>query len=933
MSAAFDRLAELPRWVAWRNEERNGRLTKVPRSPHDGEPAKADDPGTWGTRAEAETRARRMVMRHGGGIGIELGDLRDGTSLGGIDLDTGRREDGAFEPWARDIIDRFASYTEISPSGTGAKIFFLYRTDALPTIREAMGGPKHGREFKRGNGKDHPPAIELHLSNRYFTVTEQKLDDVPDTITAIPTDLLLWVLQEAGPAFAGTDPDTGASANIEVADTSRAGVALLRLDIADNSRSGVAFRKGTALVRSGATYEGMVEALSADPETAEWVRTKGKASGERELRRIWEKGQEALPGKKTDDLPQRDKLISIADRTEFWRCDEGLAHATIPVDAHHEYHRVRSQRFREWLIIEAGREYPVKIAGKTRPGTFGKNAVEDALSACEAMAATSRTALPARLRINQHDGNLYLDLGDPEWRAVEIGPEGWRIIDRPPVPILRTRRTRALPRPIAGGSLAPLRELLPLRGEDEWRIVILWALAALRPTGPYPILAWSGEQGTGKSFASRIMRRLIDPCGDDLMQPPREDRDLIAAARNNHVLAFDNLSSVSGELADSLCRLATGGDIGGRSLYTNDDSAAFAAQRPLLLNGIPDLASRGDLASRTLFVRLSPIRQRRPEAELWEAFNAVAPGILGALLDALSAALACLPAIRLPEDSADFRMADFALLAKAAEPALGWRSDAALNALRRNMRGAASMLADLDPVAIVIRDLIEDQPTRRFAGLVSGLYARLNSIADPEMKRAPGWPKGPPKLGEHLRRIAPSLRAVGIAFSEARSGAGVKVTIEARPDYVGKGDSLSESGEEEENGEPVAAVAGEVNSHPHLPTLPTRGAENGGIPGQTARIGGVGSVGTGRVAYTAAPQDWGSDRVGTGASAYTSKSLDSLSIDANGVAAGVGSVGDDSAAYTAKPIESQGLNPDHVGSVGKNPPKFTPSGSRRRIVL
>ena len=126
----------------------------------------------------------------------------------------------------------------------------------------------------------------------------------------------------------------------------------------------------------------------------------------------------------------------------------------------------------------------------------------------------------------------------------------------------------------------PLRELLPLDSDDEWRIVILWALAAMRSAGPYPILAWSGEQGTGKSFASRFMRRLIDPCGDDLMQPPREDRDLIAAARNNHVLAFDNLSSLSGELADSLCRLATGGDIGGRSLYTNDDSAAFAAQRP-----------------------------------------------------------------------------------------------------------------------------------------------------------------------------------------------------------------------------------------------------------------------------------------------------------------------------------------------------------------
>ena len=67
-----------------------------------------------------------------------------------------------------------------------------------------MGGSQHRREFKRGTGKDHPPAIELHLSNRYFTVTEQKLEDVPDTIVTVPTELLLWVLCETGPDFAGS---------------------------------------------------------------------------------------------------------------------------------------------------------------------------------------------------------------------------------------------------------------------------------------------------------------------------------------------------------------------------------------------------------------------------------------------------------------------------------------------------------------------------------------------------------------------------------------------------------------------------------------------------------------------------------------------------------------------------------------------------------
>src|SRR4051794_36420766 len=157
MPAPRDQFTDLPRGFVGRNENRHGRATKVPYSPHSG-PAKADDPRTWGTRSEAEGRARQLVNGQGGGIGIELGDLGDGTALGGIDLDTCRREDGTFEPWAYEIIEHFNSYTEISPSGTGAKIFFRYEAAALPTIREAMGGSQHGREFKRGNGKDHPPA-------------------------------------------------------------------------------------------------------------------------------------------------------------------------------------------------------------------------------------------------------------------------------------------------------------------------------------------------------------------------------------------------------------------------------------------------------------------------------------------------------------------------------------------------------------------------------------------------------------------------------------------------------------------------------------------------------------------------------------------------------------------------------------------------------
>lgn len=56
-------------------------------------------------------------------------------------------------------------------------------------------------------------------------------------------------------------------------------------------------------------------------------------------------------------------------------------------------------------------------------------------------------------------------------------------------------------------------------------------LGALLPTGPFPILVLGGEQGSGKSTLARTAKRIVDPGHGDLLQPPGDDRDLIAAAR------------------------------------------------------------------------------------------------------------------------------------------------------------------------------------------------------------------------------------------------------------------------------------------------------------------------------------------------------------------------------------------------------------------
>ena len=272
-------LGALPRWVAWQTEGRGaqGKPTKVPYAP-DGRKARADAPATWGTRAEAEVRAKQLPRPFGaGGIGIELGD-HAGFAIGGIDLDTCRAETGELAPWALEVVGRFGSYTEVSPSGTGAKVFFLFDATDLPALRAIMG-TEHGKQFKRKGHGDHPPAIELYLGNRYFAVTDQPLDSSPAELRHVDASTLRWLLTEAGPAFA-----TGAAPGQEKPLT-RSG----ERQTGDSSRSAAAFKIANDVKRAGGAYPDFLAALDTMSDTAAWKAEKGSANGGRELRRTWER--------------------------------------------------------------------------------------------------------------------------------------------------------------------------------------------------------------------------------------------------------------------------------------------------------------------------------------------------------------------------------------------------------------------------------------------------------------------------------------------------------------------------------------------------------------------------------------------------------------------------------------------------------------------
>lgn len=454
---------------------------------------------------------------------------------------------------------------------------------------------------------------------------------------------------------------------------------------------------------------------------------------------------------------QADILIDLAGAADLFHSADGTALADILINEHRETWPVRTKGFRRWLA----RQFFEQTGGAP-----SSEALQSALNVIEAKAHFDGPERPVFIRVGGLDGRLYLDLGDEAWRAVEIGPTGWRIIDKPPVRFRRAAGMQPLAVPIAGGSVETLRAFLNVQSDQDFVLVVAWALAVLRNKGPYPALVLSGEQGSAKSTFSAILRALLDPNTAPLRALPREDRDLFIAASNGHVLAFDNVSGLPAWISDTLCRLATGGGFAVRQLYTDQDEVLFDAARPVILNGIEDIVTRPDLADRAVFLTLEPIPEdrRRPEAELWASFDAERGRILGVLLDAVVDGLKRLPHTRLPKLP---RMADFALWASACETAF-WPRGTFWAAYCGNRDEAVEGVIDADPVAAAVRAVMTERT--EWTGTASDLLGALGEAAGERIAKSKTWPDSPRALSGRLRRAATFLRKIGIEVSFEREG-------------------------------------------------------------------------------------------------------------------------------------------------------------------
>lgn len=166
-------MREYDQWVCWRYHvdgvPGRDRRRKVPVNPMTGRFANVTDGTTW-TSLDKAVKFASQPIQHIDGIGFVF---TENDPFVGVDLDNCRTElTGKLDPWAQEVVSELRSYSEVSPSQTGVKIFV--KTDSL------FPGRRRSK-----------PGLEVYRSARFFTVTGQSLGVYAETNNG--TEAIQWI--------------------------------------------------------------------------------------------------------------------------------------------------------------------------------------------------------------------------------------------------------------------------------------------------------------------------------------------------------------------------------------------------------------------------------------------------------------------------------------------------------------------------------------------------------------------------------------------------------------------------------------------------------------------------------------------------------------------------------------------------------------------
>jgi len=439
-------------------------------------------------------------------------------------------------------------------------------------------------------------------------------------------------------------------------------------------------------------------------------------------------------------------------------------YAQIPRGDHTEILRIHGRAFKEYLT------YQYHMMTKKVPNS---SALRDAINTLSSLATHAGIRYTLHNRVAWHDNAIWYDLTNEKWQVVRIDENGWDILPGTPIPLFRRfdhQRPQVLPIRDNRRIRTRLWPLMKFHNHANVRNRILDQVSQvfnLVPGVPHPPSIVSGPAGCGKTLGfHRTIKLLIDPSSvDQGLSLPRKSGDFPIQLERHYYLIYSNLSKLEPWQSDVFCRAIDGAADETRKLYTDAEVQAFQYLRCIGINAIPVVATRADLLDRSLLFPLAsiPREKRLDEEELFASFEQLRPIMLGALFDALSAAMKIRPTVQLGYIE---RMGAFTKWGYAIAQALDYNPERFLRNYASNRQTANEEIVNSHILSNVVMEFMRDRS--EWMGAPRTLLTDLTEFEFGNKTPHKDWPKDATRMSKEFERLAQPLDRSGLKYTRGR---------------------------------------------------------------------------------------------------------------------------------------------------------------------
>lgn len=441
------------------------------------------------------------------------------------------------------------------------------------------------------------------------------------------------------------------------------------------------------------------------------------------------------------------------------------------VDEHIEVMRISSLKYRDLI------EYRLYQAKEP----INNKRVDSIIQLAKLKAKFEGEVKNVNHRIARNGKCIYYDLANDNWEMVRIAPDGWKIIEKKKVLFERYSMQKAQITPSKTGDINLLKKYISNIPMEYQLMFMVHVVLCFIPEITHAPIILQSEKGSGKTTLTTLLKRIVDPCGIYSLNLPKKVQDLFLVFRENYLANFDNVSYVSPEISDALCKGVTGAVEVRRKLYTDGDLYSFAVKNCIIFNGISFNTLRDDLTDRSIMLSLIKPKgkNKKSDTEFWSEFDKDLPRILGGIFDIISKTLV-IYSDNLPK--CNFRLDDYVQYGYAVAEAMGGLGNQYLKELNNNVTAKNQQLVAMNALATAIVKFLEVRPDKKYVGRPSDLLKELNTIAINEKLgiNQKHWPKTAQYLSIALRKIEGILKEgenIEITF-HGHTNIGSKITIE-----------------------------------------------------------------------------------------------------------------------------------------------------------